>query len=278
MKMLATESDLVYFNYGMPGHLLQLTAFFFLYLALYKSSVELPYEKLATAEEKILHTAEERYRNLFDNANDAIITTDIDGRITSWNKSAERIFGWTEQEAMRKDLFLLVCPEKTAAADKEQIIRSTLARMVVSGVEKACLRKDRTKIYVSLTVSVIRDADQNSIGMSAIIRDITERKLAEDALRESEERYRKLVEFSPYAIAVHSEGNIVFINPAGAKLLSAENPEQLIGKPIMDIVHPDYRDAVKERVRLMEEKGINISPVEEKFVRLDGSVVDVEVY
>ncbi len=270
-------SDLVYFNYGMPGHLLKLTAFFFLYLALYRFSVELPYEKLEVAEEKILHTAEEKYCNLFDNANDAIITTDIDGRITSWNKSAERIFGWTEQEVVGKDLFSLICSERVAATSKEQIISSALARKIVSGIERACLRKDRTKIYVSLTASAIQDINQSIIGISAIIRDITERKLAEDALRESEERYRKLVEFSPYAIAVHSEGKIVFINPAGAKLLGAENPEQLIGKSIMDIVHPDYRDAVKEQVRLMEEKGISVSPVEEKFVRLDGSVIDVEV-
>jgi PAS domain S-box-containing protein len=270
-------SDLVYFNYGMPGHLLKLTAFFFLYLALYRSSVELPYEKLEAAEEKLLHTAEEKYRNLFDNANDAIITTDLDSKITSWNKSAERIFGWTEQEAMGKDFFPLICSERIAAEDKELTISNILARKVVSGIEKACLRRDGVKIYVSLTASAIRDIDQNIIGISAIIRDITERKLAEDALRESEERYRKLVEFSPYAIAVHSEGKIVFTNPAGAKLLGAENPEQLIGKTIIDIVHPDYRDAVKEQVRLMEEKGINISPVEEKFVRLDRSVIDVEV-
>jgi PAS domain S-box-containing protein len=270
-------SDLVYFNYGMPGHLLKLTAFFFLYLAFYKSSVELPYEKLEAAEERLLHTAEEKYRNLFDNANDAIITTDPDGRITSWNKSAQRIFGWTGQEAMGKDFFPLICSERIVAENKELTISSILARQIVSGIEKACLRKDETKIYVSLTASSIRDIDQNIIGMSAIIRDTTERKLAEDALRESEERYRKLVEFSPYAIAVHSEGKIVFTNPAGAKLLGAENPEQLIGKPIMDIVHPDYRDAVEEQVRLMEEKGINVSPVEEKFVRLDGSAIDVEV-
>jgi PAS domain S-box-containing protein len=176
-------SDLVYFNYGMPGHLLKLTAFFFLYLALYRSSVELPYEKLEAAEENLLHTAEEKYRNLFDNANDAIITTDINGRITSWNKSAERIFGWAEQEAVGKDLFSLICSERVAATSKEQIVSSALARKIVSGIERACLRKDRTKIYVSLTASAIQDINQSIIGISAIIRDITERKLAEEALR-----------------------------------------------------------------------------------------------
>ncbi len=102
-------------------------------------------------------------------------------------------------------------------------------------------------------------------------------KQAKEALRESEERYRKLVELSPDAIVIHSEGRVVFINTAGAKLLGAADPAQLIGKPIMDVVHPDYHDIVKERIRLMREEKIAVPLIEEKFIRLDGSVIDVEV-
>ncbi len=111
----------------------------------------------------------------------------------------------------------------------------------------------------------------------ALLAQITERELSEAALRESEERYRKLVEFSPYAIAIHSQGKIVFINVAGAKLVGAVNPEQLIGKSVMDFVHPDYQEIVRERIRLMREEGKNVSSTEEKFIKLDGSVIDVEV-
>ncbi|KCZ72921.1 PAS domain S-box [Candidatus Methanoperedens nitroreducens] len=110
-----------------------------------------------------------------------------------------------------------------------------------------------------------------------LVMHITERKRAEDALRESEERYRKLVELSPDAIAVHSEGKIVFVNMAGARLLGAADPGQLIGKDIMDIVHPDYHEVVKERVRQMREEGRTVPLIEEKFIRLDGSVIDAEV-
>ncbi len=106
---------------------------------------------------------------------------------------------------------------------------------------------------------------------------IAKLKLSEAALRESEERYRKLVEFSPDAISIHSEGKIVFINVAGAKLLGAVNPEQLIGKSVIDFVHPDYQEIARERIRLMREEGKNVSPIEEKFIKLDGSVMDVEV-
>jgi len=109
------------------------------------------------------------------------------------------------------------------------------------------------------------------------IEEAVEHKRVDEELRESEERYRKLVEFSPDAISIHSEGKIVFINASGTKLLGAANPEQLIGKPVIDFVHPDYREIAMERIRLMSEEGKNVFPTEQKFIKLDGSVIDVEV-
>lgn len=104
-----------------------------------------------------------------------------------------------------------------------------------------------------------------------------ERRQTEEVLRENEERYRRLVELSPDAMAVHSEGKIVFINTAGARLIGATNPKQIIGKSIMDFLHPDYRKTVKERFREMREKGKGVPFIEEKFIRLNGTEVDVEV-
>jgi PAS domain S-box-containing protein len=103
------------------------------------------------------------------------------------------------------------------------------------------------------------------------------RRHKEEELRESEERYRRLVDLSPDAIAVHSEGRFIFVNQSGIRLIGAREMNELIGKPILDIVHPDYKELVKARALAQRDQPSEQPFVEEKFVRFDGSVVDVEV-
>jgi len=105
----------------------------------------------------------------------------------------------------------------------------------------------------------------------------SELKQVEEALRESEERYRQFIELSLNAIMIHFEGKIVFANMAAVILLGAASTEELIGKPTMCIVHPDYWEIVKERIRQTQEQGKSAPLIEEKYIRLDGSVIDVEV-
>ena len=98
-----------------------------------------------------------------------------------------------------------------------------------------------------------------------------------EALKESEERYRRLVDLSPDAIAVHVNGRFAFVNPSGIRLIGAKDITDLIGKPILDIVHPDYRELAKARA-FGKGAGQVVQPfVEEKFIRFDGSPIDVEV-
>jgi len=104
-----------------------------------------------------------------------------------------------------------------------------------------------------------------------------QRRKAEEALLTSEERYRTLVELSPDALFVQIEERIVFINSAGVKLFGAANPEQLIGKHTRDLVHPDYLKAVQQRRRRMRDQARPLPFLEQRWVRLDGVPVDVEV-
>jgi diguanylate cyclase (GGDEF)-like protein/PAS domain S-box-containing protein len=95
--------------------------------------------------------------------------------------------------------------------------------------------------------------------------------------RESEERYRKLVELSPDGISVHSDGRFEFVNPAGAAILGVRLARELVGRPVLDFVHPHYHQVFQERLRLIEEQDLELPWLEEKFLRSDGAVVDVEV-
>ncbi|RMG63644.1 MAG: PAS domain S-box protein, partial [Calditrichaeota bacterium] len=97
------------------------------------------------------------------------------------------------------------------------------------------------------------------------------------ALLESEQRYRALVELSPDAVGVHCRGRIVYINATGARLLGATSPQELIGQPILRFIHPDCLETVKQRLRTLMEERHGAPLVEQKFVRLDGRVIDVEV-
>ncbi len=122
----------------------------------------------------------------------------------------------------------------------------------------------------------IRWVDGRIVRLS-IAMDITERKRMEESLRESQDRYRQLVELSPDAIAIQRRDEIVFVNPAGARLFGVENSEQLLGKSVWDFVPPENREMVAERYRQMREKGIKTPPVEQRFIRPDGTSVYVEV-
>lgn len=99
----------------------------------------------------------------------------------------------------------------------------------------------------------------------------------ERELVESEERYRRLFELSPDAICVHSEGKIVLANPTLEKMYDGSNPKGIIGKSVIDFVHPNYRDIANLRIKHIYDGGISTPFIEEKFVKKNGEIIDVEV-
>jgi two-component system cell cycle sensor histidine kinase/response regulator CckA len=106
---------------------------------------------------------------------------------------------------------------------------------------------------------------------------LLERKRAEDSLEESKEQYRDLVELSPETIYIQQKGKFVFVNGAGVEMFGATAQEDLLGKPVLDFTHPDCWDTASAWVRMEREKGKVISSVEEKYIRVDGIPVEMEV-
>ena len=96
------------------------------------------------------------------------------------------------------------------------------------------------------------------------------------ALRESEDRYRRLVELSPYLVAIHCDGTVVFINEAGCRLLGASDPDEIVGLPVLDLVAPEDHERVLKRTELVSTTGQESTLQDEKLIRLDGTVIDVE--
>lgn len=113
--------------------------------------------------------------------------------------------------------------------------------------------------------------------MIILIADVTESTRAAKVLEESEARYRNLVEMSPDAIVVHQDGVVVFANPAAEEMFCNKSPVSLVGKKVMDFVHPDSREVVAQRIKQMAATGQPVPRIEETFVRADGSPFAVEV-
>jgi PAS domain S-box-containing protein len=136
-----------------------------------------------------------------------------------------------------------------------------------------CMKTGADDYVIKNNLSRLSPAINNALKKIDLLK---QKRDAETALCESEERYRLIVEKSPNTIAIHSEGKLVYLNPAGAKLVGAKNVDDLIGRSILDVVHPDSRKNVIERIRQVAS-GKDAPLFEEKFVKLDGSVIDVEV-
>lgn len=206
----------------------------------------------------------------------ALVAIEPLGKYLEVNPTFCRMTGYRRKELLARDFQSI-----TATPDLHKNIE--LIQPLLKGVttfltiEKRYIRKDGRSFWARLCISLIRDRNKNPLSLLVQIEDIEKRRGMEKALRESETRYRKLVEFSPEGIFVRCEGRFVYVNSAGAELLGARNPAELIGKPVKRFIHPDYYEIAKERIRKINEEGVEVPFIEAKFLRLDGTAVDVEV-
>ena len=180
--------------------------------------------------------ARRRLAAIVESSDDAIIGQSLDGLITSWNRAAETLYGYSAKEIVGKPLSILVPPDHPDEAPEllERIRRGER----IEHLETIRVRKDGSRAPVSLTISPIRDAEGNIIGASKIARDITERKQAERALRASEARFRQLADAMPQIVwTTGPDGVIDYYNLRWHDLTGSADPME--NASWQSVVYPD---------------------------------------
>ncbi len=202
--------------------------------------------------EHALQESEDRYQQLFNNANDIVYTIDLQGNFTSINKGAERLTGYSPEEIRGRHFSLVVAPEHLDRT------RAMVARKIQGGgpttYEIELVAKDGHRFPIELSSQLLIIGGR-PVGIQGVARDISERKNAERTLRESETRFRSIAQSTPDGIIVaDSGGAVVFCNAAAEKIFGYASDE-ILGKPLSTLMPPRYRDAHLQGVERIRTTG-----------------------
>lgn len=218
-----------------------------------------------------LRKAEEQYRLSFENVNDIIFTFDMDLKIISMSPSVEKVLGYKAEDFIGQcasDLGRIITPQFTEQAinDINRIINGEVIPPKVYEVAK----KDGTMTIVEISASLVK-RDGKAAGVVCVSRDVTDRMKAEASLRESEERFRILAEFSPTAIMLFQNDKWIYANPAVTEI-TGYTTQEILSMNFWDFVHPGDQKIVTERGKKRQQGLPVTSRYEFRIVSKDGTV------
>jgi PAS domain S-box-containing protein len=222
--------------------------------------------------EEALRTSEASFKAVVETANDAIISADSQGHVVSWNKGAERTFGYKAAEAVGQPLTFIM-PERFQDAHRQGILRHLSggeSRVLGRTVELTGKRKDQTEFPLDVSLASWKNGD--AIFFTGILRDSSERK-------KSEQKVRGLLEAAPDATVVDRDGTIVLVNAQVERLFGYKR-EEVLGQPISLLIPERFRDQYPgNRTGLFTrvQAGETIPALELCGLRKDGSEFPVEI-
>jgi PAS domain S-box-containing protein len=181
---------------------------------------------------------------IVDSSDDVIVSKSLDGVITSWNRAAERIFGYTAAEAVGQHITLIIPDDKRA--EEEEVLARIRSGERVDHFETERQTKDGRRVDISLTVSPVLDGNGTIFGFSKIARDITDKKRGEERLIENERYLQAVLDSMPECLKVLGpDGTILQMNRAGLRMIEAESLGQVLGSSVYQIVDERDREALR---------------------------------
>ena len=227
--------------------------------------------------EEALRRAEGKYRDIFENAVLGILQATPDGRILNANPALARMYGYGSPEELMEAVSDIAAQLYTDPEDRKHFGEVLEREGSVEGYETERFRKDGSKIWVSANARIVRDAQGKVLYYEGTLQDITKRKRAEEALKESEERYRIAIEHSNDGVAIVRKNQHIFVNQRFCTMFGYDDPAEILGTTLFATIHPDDYERVVEINR--ETKNGEPVPFRYEFkgVRRDGTALHVEV-
>ncbi len=232
-------------------------------------------EQALKVSEALHRQKEDRYRNILDHMEEAYYEVDLKGNLTFFNNTAVKSLGYTNDVMMGLN-FHQYADSENANKLRETYSRVFLTGESVKGLDWEIISKESGKMPIESSISLMRDAQGTPIGFSGVIRDITERKRAEQALRESEARYRNILENMEEAYyEVDLKGNLTFFNSAAVKNLGYKD-NVMMGMNFRQYVDKDSEHKVREAYSRVFLTGESVKGLDWALISKESGRIPVE--
>lgn len=222
--------------------------------------------------EDALQASEERLQLLFNKSPLGYQSLDIDGFFVEVNQPWLDTLGYEKEEVVGKWFGDFLTPEYQKGFRERFPIFKAQGKI---HSEFEMIHKNGTILFIAFDGRIGYDKQGDFQQTHCILQDITEKKRSENALQESVKEYKNLIEISPVAMSIIKDWKAIYFNPAAIQLFGAKCEDELIGKHIFELIHPDFQDLAIENSKFLKENGY-VNMQEQKYFKLDGSILDVE--